>query len=158
MLRAGLMILLFCMACGDDEPIVQRAQPSAAVLAASTSFGEKTGVVHEVQMVCTVNVGFRYEPSELTIKVGDTVRWVNGSGFPHNVAFYADSIPDGASVIIDAVMPAEGKLGPMNGRIVIESGDAFEMDFVSAPTGTYTYFSVPQEAMGMLGTLTIEPQ
>ncbi len=158
MLRTALVVLLFCLACGDDEPIVQRAQPSAAVLAASTSLGEKTGVVHEVQMLGAGEGDFRYEPSELTIKVGDTVRWVNGSGFPHNVAFYADRIPDGASVVVDAVMPAEGKLGPMNGRIVSEAGDAFEMDFVSAPTGTYTYFSVPQEAMGMLGTLTIEPQ
>ena len=90
--------------------------------------------------------------------MGDTVRWVNGSGFPHNVAFYADSIPTGANVVVDAVMPAEGKLGPMNGRIVSEAGDSFEMDFVSAPTGSYRYFSVPQEAMGMVGTITVESQ
>ncbi len=153
-----VVMLLFSVSCSDEKPIVQRLQPSAAGQAASTSLGEKTGVVHEIQMVGSVEIGFRFEPSALTIKAGDTVRWVNGSGFPHNVAFYADRIPDGASVIVDAVMPAEGKLGPMNGRIVSEAGDSFEMDFVSAPTGTYHYFSVPQEAMGMLATLTVELQ
>ncbi len=158
MRRAAVVLLLLFSACSDDEPIVQRVQPSAAGLAASTALGEKTGVVHEVQMVGSVEVGFRYEPSELTIKVGDTVRWVNGSGFPHNVSFYADSIPDAASVVIDAVMPAEGKLGPMIGRIVSEEGDSFEMDFLSAPTGTYHFFSIPQEAIGMVGTLNVEPQ
>lgn len=158
MQRTALVVLVFCLACSDDEPIVQRAQPSPAALAASTSLGERTGIVHEVQMMGSVDLGFRFEPSALTIKVGDTVRWINGSGFPHNVAFYADSIPDGASVVVDAVMPGDGKLGPMNGRIVSETGDGFEMDFVSAPTGTYIYYSVPQEAAGMLGTLTIEPQ
>ena len=92
-------------------------------------------------MVGSMELGFRFEPADLRIKVGDTVRWVNGSGLPHNVAFYADSIPQGALVVIEAVMPAEGKLGPMNGRIVSELGDVFEMDFENAPLGVYHYFS-----------------
>jgi len=149
------MSLLFVLACGDEEPIVQRGispeARQAAVLAA-----EGTGVVHEVQMGGSMETGFRFEPADLTIKVGDTVRWVNGSGLPHNVAFYADSIPQGAMTIIESVMPAEDKLGPMIGRIVSELGDAFEIDFVNAPLGVYHYFCVVQEAMGMAGTLTIE--
>ena len=158
MRQAAIVILVLFISCTDEEPIVQRLQPSAAGQAAAISLGERTGVVHEVQMVGTAAVGFRFEPSALTIRVGDTVRWVNVSGFPHNVAFYADSIPVGASTVVDAVMPAEGKLGPMNGRIVSEAGDSFEMDFVSAPTGTYHYFSVPQEAIGMVATITVGTQ
>jgi plastocyanin len=156
--RAVLVLLLAFLACGDEEPIIQRPQRSTPVQAVNNALGEKTGVVHEVQMVGDISAGFRFEPSELTIKVGDTVRWVNASGFPHNVAFYADSIPNGANVIIEAVMPAEDKLGPMIGRIMSESGDAFEMDFLSVPSGTYRYFSIPQEAEGMLGTLIVESQ
>jgi plastocyanin len=153
-----MIILILFLACGDDDLVIQSAQPSAAVQAAATALGERTGVVHEVHMVGSVEVGFRFEPSDLTIKIGDTVRWVNRSGFPHNVAFYADRIPRGAVVVIEAVMPADGKLGPMNGRLVRDAGDAFEMDFVGAPPGTYHFYSVPQEAMGMLGTLTVESQ
>ena len=107
-------------------------------------------------MVGSIQLGYRFEPADLTIKVGDTVRWINGSGVPHNVAFYADRIPLGAMTVIESVMPAEGKLGPMVGRIVSEQGDFFEMDFVNAPLGTYHYFCVVQEAIGMVGTLTIE--
>jgi plastocyanin len=158
MQRAALLLVLAILACGDEQPIVQQRQPSPASQAASISLGERTGIVHEVQMMGDLNIGFRFEPSELTIKVGDTVRWINGSGFPHNVAFYADSMPNGANGLIDALMPAENKLGPMNGRIVSEMGDTFEMDFVSAPTGSYRYFSVPQEALGMVGTIIVESQ
>ena len=153
---ACTMFLLFIVACGDDDSIVLRERLPGARHTAATAVVERTGVVHEVQMVGSIEVGFRFEPADLVIKVGDTVRWINGSGFPHNVAFYADRIPLGAVVVIESAMPADGKLGPMNGRIVSELGDAFEMDFVNAPLGAYHYFCVVQEAIGMLGTLTIE--
>ena len=156
--RAVLVLLLVFLGCGDEGLVTQRPQRPAAGQAVNKALGEKTGVVHDVQMVGDVSTGFRFEPSELTIKVGDTVRWVNASGFPHNVAFYADSIPNGANVIIDAVMPAENKLGPMIGRIMSDLGETFEMDFLSAPSGIYRYFSAPQEAAGMLGTLIVESQ
>lgn len=158
MRSSSIMFLLLFLACGDDEPIVQRVRPPAATQAVATTDAERTAVVHEVRMVGSVDGGFRFEPVNLTIKAGDTVRWINGSGFPHNVAFYADRIPQGAAGVIESMMPADGKLGPMNGRIVSELGDAFEMGFVNAPSGTYHYFCVVQEAMGMVGTLTIEQQ
>ena len=153
---ASVMFLLSFVACGDDEPILRRERSPGARQVAAAGAAERTGIVHEVRMVGSTEMEFRFEPADLTIKVGDTVRWINASGLPHNVAFYADSIPRGAVHVIESVMPAEGKLGPMNGRIVSELGDAFEMDFVHAPLGAYRYFCVVQEAMGMVGTLTIE--
>ncbi len=154
---ALLMGFPLLIACGSDEPIVQRATPPVARQVAAAQ-AEKTGVVHEIQMVGSVQAGFRFEPAELTIKAGDTVRWINASGFPHNVAFYADSIPRGAASTVDELMPADGKLGSLNGRLLTELGDEFEIDFLNAPSGSYRYFSVPQEAMGMVGTITIEWQ
>ena len=153
---ASAMLVLFFLACGDDDQIVQRVRPPDARPPAAASLAERSGTVHEVQMVGSIAIGFRFEPADLTIKVGDTVRWINGSGFPHNVAFYADRIPRGAMGVIESVMPAEGKLGSMIGRIVSELGDVFEMDFVNAPLGEYHYFCVVQEAIGMVGTLIIE--
>ena len=84
------------------------------------------------------------------------MRWINESGLPHNVAFYPDRIPRGAEEVIESIMPSDGKLGPMNGRIMSELGDTFEMDFVNAPVGRYDYFCVVQEVLGMVGTLTVE--
>ena len=149
------VVLLFLLACANEEPIVRRGAAPGAGQPAAIVAAERTGVVHEVQMLGSIEGGFIFDPADLTVKVGDTVRWINGSGFPHNVAFYADSIPQGAMVVIESVMPAEGKLGPMNGRILSELGDIFEMDFVNAPLGVYHYFSVVQEAVGMVGTLTV---
>lgn len=154
---ALLMSLPLLVACESDEPIVQRATPPVAHQVAA-AHAEKTGVVHEIRMVGSVQVGFRFEPSEITIKVGDTVRWINASGLPHNVAFYADSIPRGAASTVDDLMPADGKLGALNGRILSELGDEFEIDFLNTPSGSYRYFSVPQEAMGMVGTIMVERQ
>ena len=153
---AALAILLFVLACSGEEPIVQHARPATATQTAATTLGEKTWVVHDVQMTGSIEAGFRFDPADLSIKVGDTVRWINSSGMPHNVAFYSDSIPTGALTIIEAVMPTGDKLGPMNGRILSNVGETFEMDFLSAPAGTYRYFSVPQESIGMAGTITVE--
>lgn len=152
---ASAMFLLLFVACGDEEPVVQRVRPPGAAQAAAAA-AERTGTVHEVQMVGSMDTGFRFEPADITIKVGDAVRWINGSGIPHNVAFYADSIPQGAMVMIESVMPVEGKLGPMIGGIISELGDTFEMHFVNAPMGVYHYFCVVQESLGMVGTVTVE--
>ena len=149
------VVLVSLLACADEEPIVRRGTAPGADQQAAIAAAERTGVVHEVQMLGSIDEGFRFEPADLTVKVGDTVRWINGSGFPHNVAFYADSIPRGAVAVIESVMPAEGKLGLMNGRILSELGDTFEMDFVNAPLGVYHYFSVVQEVLGMVGTITV---
>lgn len=156
MRNAGLVSLLFVLACGGDEPIVQGGAAAAGRSAATIPVTETTGVVHEVRMMGTVELGFRFEPADLTVRVGDTIRWINRSGFPHNVAFDADSIPRGAETVINAVMPADGKLGPMIGGILREAGQTFEMDFVNVPLGRYPYFSVVQEAVGMAGSIIVE--
>ena len=36
---------------------------------------------------------YKFDPAELTIKAGDVVNFHNKSGGPHNVSFWADSIP-----------------------------------------------------------------
>lgn len=150
------MFLFLFVACADEEPIVQRVRAPEGRPAAPIVGIEKTGIVHEVRMVGSLDLGFRFEPADLTIRPGDTVRWINESGLPHNVAFYPDRIPRGAEEVIESIMPSDGKLGPMNGRIMSELGDTFEMDFVNAPVGRYNYFSVVQEVLGMVGTLTVE--
>ena len=149
-------LALFAIACGGGEPASDEAEPEApgqAEPAATDHAG--TGTVHEVRMLLTNDGNYVYEPAELTIKVGDTVRWVNVNDV-HNVAFYADQIPSGAAEVLETLMPSEGKLGPLSGRLISQPNESYDITFVGVPTGDYGYFCTPHEALGMVATLTIE--
>jgi plastocyanin len=105
-------------------------------------------------MVLTEQGEYRFVPDQLTIKVGDTVRWLNESGPPHNVAFYADRIPGGAADVLNGVMP--DRMGNLAGPLLTQIGAAYEISFVGAPAGEYGYFCTPHEMLGMVASLTIE--
>jgi plastocyanin len=144
------------LACGGGEQTGQQAQqaappaggqPTAAAPAA-------TGTVHEVKMELR-DGQYIYDPVQLTIKVGDTVRWINISGGPHNVAFYQDKIPAGAADVLNAAMA--DRLGPLNGPLMTDSLAAYQMSFAGAPAGKYDYFCLPHEALGMKASLTLQP-
>jgi plastocyanin len=106
------------------------------------------------RMVLTEQGEYRYVPDQLTIKVGDTVRWLNESGPPHNVAFYADRIPGGAADVLNGAMP--DRMGNLAGPLLVQVGTMYEISFVGAPAGEYGYFCTPHEMLGMVATLTIE--
>ncbi len=131
---------------GDLEVRAQRSMVDGGV--------ERPAAVHEVQMVLNDAGEYRYVPDELTIKVGDTVRWMMVSGGPHNVQFKPDRIPDGAVEMLDAAM--ENKIGPINGQLLMAPGTAYEISFVGAPVGEYYYVCTPHELLQMVATLTVE--
>ena len=65
---------------------------------------------------------YKYVPDQLTIKSGDVVRFHNVSGGPHNVSFWADSIPGGAADALKAGMPDQ--MAPLEGSLLTEpNGD-----------------------------------
>jgi plastocyanin len=88
-----------------------------------------------------------YTPDTVRVAVGQTVRWENSSAVMHTVmadpeeAFKDKSVelPDGASTF------NSGNLDPKA---------TFEHTFEVA--GTYRYFCVPHEAVGMTGTVIVE--
>lgn len=135
-------------AAGEAQSQVQVPSLTAAMPAAVA-----TGTVHEVRMILTDDGRYVYQPEELTIRVGDTVRWINVSGGPHNVAFYADKIPAGAAVVLNAAMT--NKMSDLSGELMLQEDQAYEMIFAGAPTGTYDYFCTPHEMLGMKASLTI---
>jgi plastocyanin len=150
-------LALTALACGGGgKSAQQQAQTPATPAggqAAAQAAAPASGTVHEVKMEVN-NQGDLYDPSPLTIKVGDTVKWINYSGGPHNVAFYPDSIPAGAADALNADMP--NRMAPLNGPLITDSLGVYQVTFANVPAGTYKYYCIPHEAMGMKGTLNIE--
>jgi plastocyanin len=79
------------------------------------------------------------------------------SGFPHNVAFYENKIPQGSADMLAGLIPAAGKIGPLSSRLMLQPNETVEIAFVGVPAGEYGYYCTPHEALGMVATLTIAP-
>ncbi len=89
----------------------------------------------------------KYVPEEVTILAGQTVVWTNTSSSFHTVT--AD--PALAEDRSHAQLP-EGAQPFNSGNIA--PGDAFRHTF-EVP-GTYVYFCIPHEAMGMIGKIIVQ--
>jgi plastocyanin len=143
-LMAGLVVVL--AACE------KKAETPAADTTAMMAPAPAAGTTHQVSMVLEGSE-YKFSPASLTIKAGDMVRFTDVSGGPHNVQFYADSIPAGAAAALDAGMP--DKMGSLMGPMV-ETGGAYSISFAGAPVGDYRFFCLPHQAMGMKGMITVQ--
>jgi plastocyanin len=142
---------------GEMETQAADMQPCEPQPCAASEPMGGTGTVHQVEMLLTADGQYVYQPATLTIKVGDTVRWLNVSGFPHNVAFYENQIPGGAKDYLTGIYQSkQGNIGAISGRLMTQPNDSFEITFAGAPTGAYSYYCTPHEALGMKATLTIQ--
>jgi plastocyanin len=97
---------------------------------------------------------YLYVPDQLTIRAGDTVRWINVSGGPHNVQFRSDGVPGGAGEVLNAAMA--NRMGPLNGPLMVQPDQVYEISFAGAPAGVYDYTCTPHELLGMNATLTVQ--
>lgn len=124
-----------------------RAAPIACVLAlASTT----TWMARADAPAATVTMTDqnRFDPSSVTIKVGQTVLWNNTSALTHTVT--ADPAR--------AADPADVKLPPGaqpfdSGRL--RPGTQFSHTFTTP--GVYKYFCIPHERKGMVAFVTVQP-
>jgi plastocyanin len=156
---AGLAMVL--AACGGENktgdqqagtPDTAAANaPAADAPAAAPAAG--TGKTHTVDMVLEGSK-YLYKPETLTIKSGDVVRYVNKSGGPHNVSFWADSVPSGAADVLKKNMP--NQMAPLEGSLLTEPNAAYEVSFAGAPKGEYKYYCLPHLALGMRAKLTVQ--
>ena len=134
------------------------ASPSASAPAggAATATGTAqaaTGKTWEVKMIGDAS-GYKFDPATLTIKEGDAVKWTVVSGPPHNVSFYADSIPSGAQAQLGANMP--NPMSPLTSPLFTDPGESYTVSFKGVPKGTYKYFCTPHQALGMHAQLTVQ--
>lgn len=88
------------------------------------------------------NGGLQFVPAATKICKGDSVKWINNKGGPHNVVFDEEAVPAG----VDAEkLSMDEQLG--------EEGDTFTMSFTTA--GDYEYYCEPHRGAGMNAKLTV---
>ena len=148
-LVAGLAMVL--AACGgekksSDQPAAAAEQPGAPA-ATSTA----AGATHDVNMELDGS-NYKYDPSELTAGPNDVIRFHNKSGGPHNVSFWADSIPSGAASHIVVPDP----MAPLASKLVVAPDEVIEVKLNDAPKGDYKFYCTPHLALGMKGKLTVK--
>lgn len=87
-----------------------------------------------------------FEPQTITVKPSETVVWKNVSTMSHSVT-YISSL---AAEARDPPLPANSK--EFNSDL-IPPGEDWSHTF-TVP-GTYKYFCIPHEALGMIGTVIV---
>jgi plastocyanin len=152
---AGLAFVLAACGGGEQKADDQQttATPDQAAPAAGDAAPAAGGTTHDVNMVLEGS-SYKYVPDQLTIKSGDVVRFHNVSGGPHNVSFWADSIPDGAADALKAGMPDQ--MAPLEGSLLTEVNAVYSVNFANAPAGEYKFYCLPHLALGMKGKLTVQ--
>jgi plastocyanin len=161
-MAAGLAILL--AACGGEKKAENQAAtstPESAPAGEAPAAGQAPaqaapaggGATHDVNMVLEGSK-YSFQPAQLTIKAGDVVRFHNVSGGPHNVSFWADSVPSGAADKLKAGMPDQ--MAPLEGPLLTEPNATYQVTFAGVPTGEYKFYCLPHLALGMKGKLTVK--
>jgi plastocyanin len=146
---AGLAVLM--AACGDKSADTPAADTTTVAAAPAPA---PAGATHDVNMVMEGTV-YKFVPAELSVRVGDQVVFHNVSGGPHNVAFWADSIPAGAKEVIDPQL--KDQIAPLSSALVVDPNATITISFANAPTGDYRFTCTPHLAMGMHGKITVTP-
>jgi plastocyanin len=126
---AALALGALCAGCVSDKP--DTTQPGG-----------------EVAAVVTMTPQLQFEPATVTIKAGQAVRWHNGATFTHT----ATADPAVAQNAADVQLPAGAQ--PFNSGAL--SGGA-EFTHVFTTPGTYKYFCIPHESLGMVATVIVTP-
>ncbi|HYM02530.1 MAG TPA: plastocyanin/azurin family copper-binding protein [Stellaceae bacterium] len=117
----------------------------AAVLGVATAAVAAAG---DAGAMVTITDNFRFDPAAVTIRAGEAVLFHNASPFVHTVT----DDPKLAGQPADAVLPA--------GAEVFSSGNlepGADYRRVLTVPGTYKFFCVPHEGIGMLGEITVLP-
>jgi len=95
-----------------------------------------------------------FDPDELTIAPGDTVVWETVGRVGHSVTAYEDEIPADAEYFASGGFDDESSARsgyPAQGDVA--EGETYEHTF--EVEGTYDYFCIPHESVGMLAELTV---
>ena len=148
----GTIVALGALACGGEKK-AEETQAAAMPAGTPAAAPAATGPVVEVKMTGNGSTIAAFAPATLKIAPGTTVRFVNVSGFPHNVGFWGDSIPAGAATVLNAAMA--NRIDNLSGPFLTQPNETYDVSFAGAPTGTYKGFCLPHLMLGMKIAITV---
>jgi plastocyanin len=125
----GTLIVVVSTAC--NRPATAAAQPNPQ---------------SQVPTIDMTDAPYRYAPATLTVPRGTTVTWTTIGSDPHTVT----DNPSKAVNPADASLPTG--VQPWESGLVA-SGQSYSQTF-TVP-GTYNYFCIPHESLGMVATITV---
>lgn len=148
-------------ACGGGDNTATTDSAMAAAPAADTAMAAApagtampiTGQTIEVHMIGDEK-GYRYEPSEITLKAGDGIKFIMVSGAPHNVAFDPATLPAAVASQLTANMPDQ--IAPLSSPMFLNPDESYTISFAGVAPGTYEFHCTPHLAMNMKGTITVQ--
>ena len=111
--------------------------------------------LHVVQMTSR-GAGPRFEPAEISLRAGDTIRFINFRGGPHNVQFFTDSIAAGARFLIDSAI-GDTRIGPLAARLLWDAEESYTLVVPALEPGRYPFVCAPHYTAGMAGALIVIP-
>lgn len=144
----GMLALAAACGGGGDEKAPETSPPDAASPAPPPSSPEATaatgqGQVHEVRAVTTQNgASGVFEPANITVRKGDTIRWITDGAAAHNVSFPPAENAGAANL-------------PGPGPYLTTAGQTYDIQ-VNMDPGTYNYQCDPHAVTGMKGTITVQ--
>jgi len=149
LLRMGLIgtiVLVLVVGCGGAGESAG-AEATATARFREGMEGLQGGVERGMPATVTMTDGLRFEPSQVTVPVGSTVLWRNGSTVLHTVTADPTKVGTASNVRLPAgVDPfASESLAP---------GQTFAQPLTVA--GEYRYVCRIHEGSGMIGTIVVE--
>jgi len=155
------LVAFGAIACGSEKkPATAQAEaatpapPAPIASAAPAPAAEPAGSVVEVKMTGDGTTKAAFEPATLTIKPGTTVRFINVSGGPHNIAFFPDSIPKGGAEALKKGMA--NAMSDLTGPFLTQPKEKYDISFAGAPAGTYKGYCMPHVAFNMKITIKVQ--
>jgi plastocyanin len=102
-----------------------------------------TGRVVDVAMIDGTSYGMRFDPVRVTVRRGDTLRFTQKGGMPHNVDFRS--------------VPAGTRLGAQQvGPLLKSRGETYEVVIDARfAAGKHVYVCTPHEVLGMAGIVNV---
>lgn len=141
---AGVPLASRAQRAGEDAS--PEASPGASPAASPQATPDAGG---EVTVGFTINL--RFDPEDLVIPVGTTVRWTNNSPMPHTATGDPGQNPVNESNPEYVTLPDGAE--PW-GSELLQPGDEYAHTF-DVP-GHYDYICIPHVMAGMRGTITVE--
>jgi plastocyanin len=147
-------------AAAATTPPAGAAAPTTTAAAATTGTPAPiTGKTYNVKMIGDEK-GYRFDPANITLKVGDGIKFTNVTGGPHNVAF--NTQPAGTEGQLAANMPAQtgagpgAKIGDLSSPLLTAPNDSYTVSFAGLKPGKYDFNCTPHLALGMKGEVTVQ--